>query len=177
MKAITILATVAAFAVLPATAAEHITLEDLALYQMQHQNPQKFVTEFKTLTGLQLSDEIMKRMKLFAVATSVAITLAVVRDTPTLAHDLRHCVDQTCFEQWVWRDLPNTSSLGPGAQFSKIVVTDMSGKIEGTTFCHALIGVSSCTVEVENGRRLKSFFEFTLKDAQRGVVGRLFDVN
>jgi hypothetical protein len=32
----------------------------------------------------------------------------------------------------------------------------------------------SCTADVENGNSLKKFFQFSLKDAKRGLVGQMF---
>jgi hypothetical protein len=158
-----------------AASAEHITMEQLAIHELQTQNPQQFVDQFKQFTKLEFTEQVFKKMKYFAAGAAVTVDMAEINGAKPAVHDPRHCDNNgTCFEKWLYRNMPNKFGFESGAEFLKMAVSDTSYHDEATEYCHSLAGVVSCTVDVENGNSLKKFLYFSLNDASRGVVAQMY---
>ena len=109
-------------------------------------------------------------------ASNAAVTVDMAemnRARPTI-HDPRHCNGDTCFEQWAYKVGENKIGLKEDGQVTKMVTTNIFGNVEATQYCYGYDGIISCTSDVENGRKLKKFMWFGLKQEGKGLIAQLY---
>ena len=156
------------------THAEHVTPEELAFNSLQSQNVQEFANQFEQFTKTDLTAEVLKKMGFWASAASVAVGMAEKNKTKPTIHDPHHCKGDTCSERWVYKVGENKLGLEKDGQITKLVTTNISGNVEATQYCYDYLGISSCTSDVENGRKLKRFMWFGLKEEGKSFVAQLY---
>jgi hypothetical protein len=154
--------------------AEHITTEDAAIYQLQSQNVQEFANQFKQFTNTELTDHVLKKLILWASEAAFTVDMAEMNRTRPTIHDPHHCKGDTCFEQWAYKIGENKFGLKEDGQVTKLITTNISGSVEATQYCYGFDGIISCTAEVANGHKLKSFKWFGLKQEGRGMIAQLW---
>jgi hypothetical protein len=156
------------------THAEDITPEELAFHSLQSQNVQDFADRFKLFTKTDLTNEVLKKMGFWASAAPVAVDMAEKNKTRPTIHDPRHCKGDRCLERWAYNVGENKLGLEKDGQLTKLVTTNISGKVEATQYCYGYLGIISCTSDVENGHKLKRFMWFGLKEEGKGLLGQLY---
>jgi hypothetical protein len=154
--------------------AEHITPEELAIYSLQSQNAQEFANQFKQFTKQELTDQVFKQLVVWASAAAVTVDMAEMNGTRPTIHDPHHCKGDACFEQWAYKVGENKFGLEKDGQVTKLVTTNIFNKVEATQYCYGYAGVISCTSDVENGRKLKKFMWFGLKEEGKGLIAQLY---
>ena len=154
--------------------AEHITPEELAIHSLQTQNVQGFADQFKQFMKMDLTDQVLKKLAVWASAAAVTVDMAEAKNARPTIHDPHHCNSDMCFEQWAYSVGENKFGLEKNGQVTKLVTTNIFGNVEATQYCYGYAGVISCTSDVENGRKLKRFKWFGLKEEGKGVIAQLY---
>lgn len=156
---------------------EHITPEELALHEAQTQNVQEFSNQFEQFTKTDLTDQIIKKLIVWASAAAVTVDMAEAQKTKPTTHDPHHCNGDMCFEQWVYAVGAigeNKFGLEKNGQVTKLVTTNIFGNVEATQYCYGYAGVITCSSDVVNGRKLKRFMWFGLKQEGKGLIAQLY---
>jgi hypothetical protein len=153
---------------------EHVTLEEIALYSLGSQNTQEFSNQFKQFTKTDLTEHVFKQLIVWASAAAVTVDLAEEQKAKPTSHDPHHCNGTMCFEQWAYAIRENKFGLEKNGQVTKLVTTNIFGNLEATQYCYGYAGVISCTSDVANGRKLKRFMWFGLKEDGKGIIAQLF---
>ena len=113
-------------------------------------------------------------MMLWASAAAVTVDLAEAQKRKPSIHEPRHCNGEMCFEQWAYPVGENKFGLEKNGRVTKLVTTNSFGNTEATQYCYGYAGVISCTADVENGRKLKMFKWFALKEEGKGIIAQLY---
>ena len=156
--------------------AEHVTPEELAIHQLQTQNMEEFSQRFKEFTKTDL-DKALGKMVMWAAAAAVTVDFAEMNHKKPSLHDLHHCNGDMCFEQWAYNVGENKWGLQKEGQVTKLIYSNMFGNVEAVQYCYGYAGVVSCTADVANGQKLKTYKWFGLKSEQKGLVGQLYFVD